>query len=139
MLNCQVLTEKITTFKKSKHLLVENELKKLRTFDSVYFIGKGHFEVDVSQNSSVFQPMHRYFKMIPGAGNGSYTYYWKSKGLSHEKINSIKTSDYSITPNLDYYGTKTRVEFNRSCLKRDKVTFNNEKVVNIYIFTLFMR
>ena len=139
MLNCQVLTEKINTFNKSKHLLVENELKKLRTFDSSYFIGKDHFEVDVSQNSSVFQPMRRYFKMIPGPDNGSYIYCWKSKGLSDEKINSIKTSDYSITPNLDYYGTKTRVEFNRSCLKRDKVTFNNEKVVNIYIFTLFMR
>ena len=29
---------------KSKHLLVENELKKLKTFDSSYFIGKIHFE-----------------------------------------------------------------------------------------------
>ena len=29
---------------KSKHLLVENELKKLKTFDSSYFIGKSHFE-----------------------------------------------------------------------------------------------
>ena len=38
-----------------------------------------------------------------------------------------------ITPNLDYYDTKTRVEFNGSCLKEDKVTFNHEKVVNIYI------
>ena len=83
--------------------------------------------------------MHRYFKMIAGVGNGSCIYYWKSKGLSDEKINSIKTSNYSITPNLDYYVTKTREEFNRSCLKQDKVTFNNGKVVNIYIFTLFMR
>ena len=31
---------------KTKHLLVENELKKLRTFDSSYFIGKSHFEED---------------------------------------------------------------------------------------------
>ena len=29
---------------KSKPLLVENELKKLKTFDSSYFIGKSHFE-----------------------------------------------------------------------------------------------
>ena len=29
---------------KTKHLLVENELKKLKTFDSKYFIGKSHFE-----------------------------------------------------------------------------------------------
>ena len=39
----------------------------------------------------------------------------------------------SVTPNLDYYGTKTRVEFNRSCLEQDKVKFNHGKVVNCSI------
>ena len=39
----------------------------------------------------------------------------------------------SITPNLDYYGTKTRVEFNGSCLKQDNVKFNHGKVLNICI------
>ena len=29
---------------KSKHLLVENELKKLKIFDSSYFIGNNHYE-----------------------------------------------------------------------------------------------
>ena len=53
--------------------------------------------------------------------------------MPQEIINSIKTPNHSITPNLDYYGTKTRVEFNGSCLKQDKVTFNHGKVVNIYI------
>ena len=77
--------------------------------------------------------MYRYFKIIAGVGNGSYIYYWKSKGLPQEIINSIKTPNHSITPNLDYYGTKTRVEFNGSCLKQDSVTFNHGKVVNIYI------
>ena len=114
-------------------MLAENELKKLKTFDSSYFIGKSHFEEDGTQNYLVFQPMYRYFKIIAGVGNGSYIYYWKSKGLPQEIINSIKTPNHSITPNLDYYGTKTRVEFNGSCLKQDKVTFNHGKVVNIYI------
>ena len=77
--------------------------------------------------------MYIYFKRIGGVGNGNYIYYWQSKGLSDEKINSIKTPNHSITPNLDYNGTKTRVEFNGSCLKQDKVTFNHGKVVNIYI------
>ena len=49
---------------KSKHLLVENELKKLKTFDSSYFIGKSHFEEDGTQNYLVFQPINRYFKVI---------------------------------------------------------------------------
>ena len=43
------LNKKITT-NKSKHLIVENELKKLKTFDSSYFIGKSHFEEDGTQN-----------------------------------------------------------------------------------------
>ena len=77
--------------------------------------------------------MYRYFKRIAGVGNGNYIYYWQSKGLPDERINSIKTANHSITPFLDYYGTKTRVEFNGSCLKQDSVTFNHRKVVNICI------
>ena len=50
------------TSNESKHLPVENELKKLKTFDSSYFIGKSHFEEDGTQNYLVFQPMYRYFK-----------------------------------------------------------------------------
>ena len=53
--------------------------------------------------------------------------------MSDQRINSIKTPDYGITPKLNYYGTKTRVEFNRSCLKLDKITYTHGKVVNIYI------
>ena len=105
---------------KSKHLLDKNELKKLKTFDSSYFIGESHFEEDGTQNYLAFQPKYRYFKRIAGVGNGNYIYYWKSKGLlSDERIDSIKTPNHSITPNLNYYGTKTRVEFNGSCLKQD--------------------
>ena len=42
------LNRKITQ-NKSKHLLVENELNKLKTFDSSYFIGKSHFGEDGTQ------------------------------------------------------------------------------------------
>ena len=77
--------------------------------------------------------MYRYFKIIAGVGNGRYIYYWQSKGLSDERNNSIKVSNYGVTPFLDYYGTKARVEFSGSFLKEDKVTFNLEKIVNIYI------
>ena len=50
---------------KSKHLLVENELNKLKTFDSSYCIGKSHFEEDGTRNYLVFQPITRYFKILP--------------------------------------------------------------------------
>ena len=66
--------------------------------------------------------------MIASFGYSSYIYYWKSNGLSDERLNSTKTPHHDITPNLDYFGTKTRVEFNGSCLKQDKVTFNHVKV-----------
>ena len=69
------------TANKSKDLLVENELKKLKTFDSSHFIGKRYFEEDPVQNYLVFPPMCRYFTIIAGAGNCSDIYYWKSKGL----------------------------------------------------------
>ena len=82
------LNRKITA-NKSKNLLVENELKKLKTFDSSYFIGKSHFEEDGTQNYLVFQPMYRYFKWIAGVGNGNFIYYWQSKGFSEERINFI--------------------------------------------------
>ena len=105
-------------------------LKKLKSFDSSYLIGKSRFEEDGTQNYLVFQPINRYFKNI---GSGNYIYYWKSEGLPDEKINSIKTSDYGINPKLNYYGTKTRVEFNGSCLKHDKITHTHGKIVSIYI------
>ena len=55
--------KKITS-NKTKHVLVENEFKELKTFDSSYFIGKNYFEEDGTQNYLVFQPISRYFKLI---------------------------------------------------------------------------
>ena len=75
------LNRKITS-NKSKHFLVENGSKKLKTFDSIYFRGKSHFGEDGTQDYLVFQPIQRYFKKIVAAGNGNYIYCWKSKGLS---------------------------------------------------------
>ena len=43
----------------TKNLLIENELNKLRAFDSSYFIGKSHFEEDGIQNFLVFQPLNK--------------------------------------------------------------------------------
>ena len=82
-----------STSNKTRHLLVENELKKLKTFDSSYFIGESHFEEDGTQNYLVFQPIQGYFKRNVNVGNDNYVCCWKSKGLSDEKItDSIKKS-----------------------------------------------
>ena len=77
--------------------------------------------------------MYRYFKSIGGVASGNYLYFWKSKGLPDERINSVTTSNYSITPELSHYGTKTRVNFNGASLKQDKATYSHRTIVNIYI------
>ena len=47
---------------KTKNKSIENELKKLKTFDLGNFIGKNHFqEEDGVQNYLIFQPLRRYF------------------------------------------------------------------------------
>ena len=81
----------------------------------------------------VFQPICRSFIKICGVSNSQYIYIWKSKGLSHERINSITASNYGITTELSYHGNKIRVEFNGSCLKQHKITYNHGTIVNIYI------
>ena len=115
---------------KTKHLLVENEFKKLKTFDSIYFRGKSHFEEDGTQNYLVFQPMYQYFKRVVGVGTGNYIYFWISKGLSDNIITAPTSSDYSLNPQLSYLGTKARLEFRG---RWDKTTFHHRKVVNISI------
>ena len=66
--------------------------------------------------------------------NTDYVSLWKSKGVSAESIKPPITSDNSLTPALNYYGTKTRVKFTGSCLKQSNISYTHGKVV----FTLFM-
>ena len=79
------LNKRVTT-NKTKHLLIENELKKLKTFYLSYFIGKSHFDEDGTQNHLVFQPLDRYFKLVT---NTLSILSWQSKGLSTEVIDLL--------------------------------------------------
>ena len=80
------LKRKIPT-NKAKHLLVENTLNKLKTFDSSYVIGKSHFDEDRTQNYLVFQPIIRYSKLITST---FYISSWKSKGLSDKVLDHLQ-------------------------------------------------
>ena len=77
--------------------------------------------------------MYQYFKRVIGVGSGNCIYFWKSKGLSDKNTTAPTTNDYSLNPQLSYFGTKTRIEFKGSCSKQDKVTYSHKKIVNIYI------
>ena len=92
--------KKITS-NKSKHLLVENELKKLQTFDSSYFKDKNYFEEDGNQNYLVFQTTNKYFKKI---GKTKSISSWKSKRASDEAIKPPTTNNNILAPTLEYAG-----------------------------------
>ena len=55
------------------------------------------------------------------------------KGLSSESFKAVSTSDNSLNPTLNYYGTKIRVKFTGDCLNQQNITYNHRKVVNFYI------
>ena len=96
---------KKNTKNRTDHLLVQNDLKKPKTFDLSYFIGKRYFEEDSTPNYLQFQPLFRYFKL--NVKNGVVILSWKSKGLSAET-----SSTSNIAPMLDFYGGgKLRVNF----------------------------
>ena len=82
------LNQKINS-NKTKHLLVENEFKKLETFDSIHF--KRWYTKHL-----VFQPMCRYFMRVAGVGTGNCIYFWNYKELSGENITAPTTSDYGL-------------------------------------------
>ena len=99
-------------------------MKKLKTFDLDYFIGKKHFKEDGVQNYLVIQPLNKCFKLIT---NTLSILSWQSKELSDKSVTAPTTSDNKLNPKLSHY------EFRGSCLKQDKITFNHGKIVNIYI------
>ena len=114
-------------------MFVENELKKLKTFDSSCFRGKSHFEEDGTQNYWVFEPILRYFKVNTIINVADYIVSWKSKGLSDETIIPPTTSDNSLAPVLIYYDFgRVKVKFTWSCLKQPKPSITHKNVVNIY-------
>ena len=71
-------------------------MKKLKTFNLSYVIGKSHFDEDSAQNYLVFQPMRKYLKKISNTNNISE---WKSEGLSDEVI---KPPDNSLALTQGY-------------------------------------
>ena len=80
---------------KTKNDSIENKFRKLKTFDSSYFISKSRFEEDDTQNYLVFQPPGKYFKVI---ANTDYISSWKSKDYLLKPLSHPLTSDSSFTP-----------------------------------------
>ena len=77
--------------------------------------------------------MGKYFKLNSVVNTADYVLSWQSKGISNESIKPPITSDNSLNPELNYYGTKTKVKFTRGCLKQSSHILIHKKVVNIHI------
>ena len=115
------LNRKITSNKR-KHLLVENLLKKLKSLDLGYFIGKSHFDEDASQDYLVFQPVLKYFTL-----NSNWITKWKSKRLSNKSLEVVSTTDNTLTPSVNYYGDKVRLRFTGNVLQQKTVIYSHKK------------
>ena len=118
------------TKNKTKHLLVENELKKLKTLDLSYFRGKNYFEGnDGTQNALVFQTVQKHFNL----SNADQISKWKSKGLSNQYLNAVGTlGDMVLSKPIK----PMHVIFNGkgTLVQNDNDIIAGGPIVNIYIF-----
>ena len=75
------------------------KIEKLEKTSGPLFVGNISFDGgDGLQAYLIFQPVHRYLKIIT---NAKYISEWKSKGLSDESIKLPTRSDNSLSPLID--------------------------------------
>ena len=110
------LNKKVTS-NKTKHLLVENELKKLQTFDSGRFIGQSYFNNHGAQLSLILQLLYYTLKRL---GDTEKVVSWKYKGLSAEKLTTPTTTNISLSPSIEWYeNSNFCLIFKGNCLKQN--------------------
>ena len=118
------ISDRVTS-NKSKHLLVEIELKTLEKIDTAYFRSKNYFE----ENYLVCQPANKYFER-----EGNNISSCEFKGLANEKFSfTTTTSNNKFAACLIYPNARLVVKFNGDFLKQDKAPYNNGPIVTIYI------
>ena len=117
------------TSNKSRHLLIETELRKLQNFDSSYFRGKDFLE----KNYLVFKPRNRYFKKIDNTRSASS---WESNRLSDE-VFKPPINNNSLAPKLEYVSERIFVKLDGSCLiKQYEFTFDKKTVIIYIVYDL---
>ena len=98
---------------KTKHVLLENEFKNLKTFHSSLFICQSYFVNNGSHQLLIFQPIQKILTTFPGLDNTIAQ--WGSKGLSNEKINSPYTTNHKLSPKIVWMNySRIRLEFKGS-------------------------
>ena len=120
------------TKNKSKHLLVENDIKKLKEFDLSYFRGENYFG-DNNINYLVFEVSLKYLNFYDDSFCKSVLS-WNSKGVSKEIIQFPRSNNNILSPvtedTLDHQ--KIKLKFNGSCLFQVQITYTPQTIGNIY-------
>ena len=115
-----------------KHLLIENELKKLKKNDLSYFTGRNYFG-DHNINYLVFEVSYKYLNLYNDSNKIVCS--WSSKGVSKEIIKAPRSNNNILYPTAEnfYIPEKTKLKFNGSCLVQSQIRYTPQTIVKIYI------
>ena len=94
--NLKKLKKEVTSYK-SKHVPVENEFKKLQTFDSSFFICHSSFNNDGAQLYLIFQPIYKTITIFSGLKDTILE--WESKRFSYEIFRCACIANVSFVQN----------------------------------------
>ena len=124
------------TKNKSKHLLVENEINKLKEFVLSYFRmgGEENYFGDNNINYLVFEVSLNHINFYDDSFYKP-VFSWNSKGVSKQIIKAPRSSNNILSPTtentLDHQ--RIKLKFNGSCLVQDQITYTPQTILNIYI------
>ena len=96
---------------------------KFQTYDLSLFIGHSYFDYDGKQNYLIIAK-RLIIKIIFQRRN--------LKGCLKKVLNPL-TSNNSLVSSLNFSNNKIWLKFDGNCLKKEKIAYVHEEVVNIYI------
>ena len=102
----KAISDRVTK-NKSKHLLVENELLKLKTFNLSYFKGKNYFGDD-NINYLVFEVSYKYLNLYNDSNKIVSS--WSSIGASKEIIKAPRSNNDILYPTAYLYPRKNKIK-----------------------------
>ena len=98
------------------------DVDKINSIDELQ--GKNHVE----DSFLYFKPEQRYLETSKLSKTNVFS--WKLVGLSDEKI---KSSGETYSPTLSFDKEKIYLTFNSNILVQEKIVYNHESIVNIYV------
>ena len=126
------MKRKITS-NKTKHVLVENELKKLQSFSSCLSIGQSYLNNDGAQ---LYLILRLLYYTLKGLDNTEKVVSWKSKGLSTGKLTTPPTTDNSCdisSQNVSKftYLTLDKYIWDEKCVNAQNILYSNYKLPSV--------